>query len=364
LSRARTSSTQCPGTRLDAVNSGGDVDQIEKDVVRLAHAAEQHAADAEAATCEAALKERIDDIPVVLDAMLARADVAAALDLVGSLGIFWQGVGAVDHGVALTRRVLHAANGPVVASLQMARAQLALGELAFRQGDQETALPSTLASRRVAIELGDQWLIGRCENNLARIAFRDGDAERIFEHARALLAIAGGNERLRSGAVHMLGWAEYTQGNMAAAMRHFEQNVETYRRSGNRIGESSELANLSDLAMEVGELDVAARYLRESFDVPGAADDRYMVASLVRSVATLCGLRGSHAQAVALYAASDAFYAEFGMIPDPGDMLGPRVRKDCEAAMAKSVQRLRPRCMTVADAVTACKSVLAGEASA
>jgi hypothetical protein len=52
------------------------------------------------------------------------------------------------------------------------------------------------------------------------------------------------------------------------------------------------------------------------------------------------------------------------LIPDPGDMLGPRVRKDCEAAMAKGEQPLRPECMSVSDAVTACKLVLAGEASA
>lgn len=158
-----------------------------------------------------------------------------------------------------------------------------LGELAFRQGDQTQAETATTRARDAAATAGDTWLEADAETNLARIAFRDGDADRIRWHATRVEELAGGRLRLRTKAEHMLGWAADTAGGHAGAVAHFEANADLYRELGDTLGEAMEPANLADLAMEVDDDESAAAYLARALGTPGIAEDRYLAPSLVRS---------------------------------------------------------------------------------
>lgn len=311
----------------------------------LARAAESHVADEDAAVWMGRLHERVSDIQPAVTALLAGGDGESALDLVGALSAFWQNIGEIDSGRELTTSVLDAV-GAHQRTRGPARAQLALGELAFRQGDQPSALAATSAAREIAEDLADGWIVGRAEINLARIAFRDKDAVRIFEHAGRALERSEDNLRLRSSAIHMLGWAEYTAGNVAAALAYFQENAALHERMGNRIGQAVELANIAGLAMEAGDLDRAASGLRAAFDQPGATSSRYLAPSLIHSVGILAGLRGNHERAVYLTTGADCMYQQFGLIADPGDDLTQRVRD--EAVGLIGAQRTREIDATVA----------------
>ncbi|MPZ72385.1 MAG: hypothetical protein GEU74_04020 [Nitriliruptorales bacterium] len=263
------------------------------------------------------LRARTGDVGPAVDALLVAGEVDAALTLAGALGAFWLENGLVTEGRAITSAVLTATAGATTAPY--ARAQLALGELAFRQGDQEVAADATSTARAVAENLDDQWVRCRAEINLARIAFRDAAADRIFEHARRAHVLAGDDVRLRAAAVHMLGWGEYMAGNLGAAIAHFEENAGTYRVTGDRLGQAAELANIGDLLAEAGDVEGAAQYLRRSLEVPGLRENRYLGPALVRSAGVLCAMRQEHVAALELIGAADALYDEFGLTADPGD---------------------------------------------
>jgi tetratricopeptide (TPR) repeat protein len=271
--------------------------------------------------------ERVARIGAAARLLLEESDADAALDLVGALSIFWQEVGRVDEGRKITEEVLDRVRGHP-RTRAMGRAYLALGELAFRQGDQPAATAATNTSKAIAAELNDDWVAGRSEMNLARIAFRDGDAPRTLDHAARLLDMAGPNLRLRTGAIHMLGWAEYTAGNVSGAIARFEENARLYREVGNSTGEAGELANLADLAMESAQWDAAAAYLRQAFSVPGALESQYLVPGLIRSAGVLAGLRAEHERALCLISWAEHQYEKYGLIGDPGDTLTPRVRAE------------------------------------
>lgn len=277
------------------------------------------------------LEERSQDIEPALSAFLDAGDTEAALDLAGCLSLFWQDSGRVDEGLVLTRRALAEAGRPE--TLAAARALMVSGELAFRQGDQVAAVADSTLAGELADALGDTWVAGCAELNLARTAFRDGDAPRTFQHATRVLERAGDNGRLRAGGTHMLGWAEYTAGNLEGAVAHFRDNVELYRRLGHRTGEASELANLADLAMEAGDHPGAAELMRAALDVPGATESRYLAPSLVRSVGVLCGLTDRPEAALALMAGTDALYERLGITPDPGDDVSRQVLDDVRATV-------------------------------
>jgi tetratricopeptide (TPR) repeat protein len=147
-----------------------------------------------------------------------------------------------------------------------AMTHLTLGELAFREGDQQVALDATETALGLARVAGDEEAERRAEMNLARVSFRDGDADGIRRHAERMLELAGADPAARMGAVHMLGWAEHTAGDVEAAVQHFEDNAITARTVGNRLTEGSELLNLASLSIGLGDMERAAPYLRDGID--------------------------------------------------------------------------------------------------
>lgn len=167
-------------------------------------------------------------------------------------------------------------------SQALAGAQLVSGELAFRQGDQVSALQASKAARSTAAAVGDSLTAARAELNLARVAFRDGDAPRISAHAERASALSD-DPRIRSGASHMLGWAAYTAGDVAAAMAEFERTAELYAERGDLVSMAGELANLGDLALEQGDISGAAARLLQAIDVGGETNSSYLTPSLLRA---------------------------------------------------------------------------------
>ena len=301
------------------------------DLVRDVHA---HRYEDDAGEWVARLAARSDDITAAVEALLAADEHDAALELAGSLSSFWQDTGTVDQGRELTADLL--ARVKPSDALAYGRTQLVLGELAFRQGDQETAVDATGAALGVAEVAEDTYLAARAENNLARIAFRDADADRIHHHAERVLALAGDDPHLRTSGVHMIGWGHYTAGNLAAAVEMFEQNVATHRAAGNRFGEAVELANIADLLAEDGQTDAAADYIRRALDVPGLRDNRYLGPSLVRTAGVIAAQRGAYKAALELIGAADALYDSYGIVADPGDEVPHAVMEETLAAVGQA----------------------------
>jgi hypothetical protein len=147
------------------------------------------------------------------------------------------------------------------------------------------------------------------------------------------LGQAGEDARRQPCGLHLPGRNAYTAGDLDRATTLFEQNVELYGERGDQVGMAVELGNLGDLAMERGDMPRAADLLSRALDVAVAKGSRYLLPSLLASVASFAGLAESHAGALELAAAADGQYERAGLTPDPSDGFNDELRKTAVAAV-------------------------------
>ena len=265
----------------------------------------QHAADLHAAA--ASLADAIDTLRRI-------GDGEAALTMVGDLSVFWQDAGLVETGRAVTETAL---TGVTKVGAPRARAALAASELAFRQGDQPATLRWAEEAIRLATAHGAPTVAGRAHINLARMSFRDDDADGIAEHLAAAEAVAGDDPSVRRGILHMRAWEAYVRGDISEARRRFSLSKEHAERIGDRFTAASEGANLADLALEAGDVAAAISPLADALALAVELRSRYLALGLVASIAR-CALRSGRAEeALTLVTALDAAYRDAGLTGDP-----------------------------------------------
>lgn len=263
----------------------------------------------------AALLARTDEVVAAAE-RLTRTDPATALRLCAALSLFWQDAGRVDEGRRLTERAISAV--PAEPSATLAAAHLAASELAFRQGDQDAA--RDLANRAIEIggAAGNARAVGLAHVNLARVAYRNGDAAEIDRFSRAALDAAADDRFVRRSALHMLAWAAHTAGDIDLARTRFEDSLAFRAELGDRFGVAVEASNLADLDVEAGNVAAGAQRLADALDVAREIGSQYLVLNLLPSIATAALARGKAEAAGRLIGATDAMSAATGLIPDPG----------------------------------------------
>jgi tetratricopeptide (TPR) repeat protein len=280
--------------------------------------------------------------------------IGDAMALITGLHFHWTDSGRAAEGQTLAEEALaHAAEG--VRPELRARTMLTASEMAFRQGDQAAATTWATA----AIETGaehDPVTAALAEVNLARVAFRDGDAERIESLSRAALDRAGQDRRIQRAAYHMLAWAAHTAGDRGRAIEWFERSLVIRQAMRDPFGVAVELANLGEMAMEAGDLARAADWIHEALTTATRLENLYLLTSLIGSAGALAGAAGSHADAMTLLAAADAAYDSTSLVPDPS------TREMLDTASAKAREQLDPeaaeaairsgRALTIADAAS------------
>lgn len=268
----------------------------------------------------AALASVADEINPAVET-LVELDRPAALRLVGALSSHWQNAGQVEIGRELTERALQGASGAAASDQQFVaavpRALLTASELAFRQGDQEAARRRAHDAIRAAVLIEDYVTASLAESNLARVAYRDGDAPRIEKHARKALEYATDDVAARRGALHMLAWAAHTAGDMSEAKRRFSESLEFRRKTSGPLSVASELANIGDIAAEEGDLAGAARILGDVMKTSHELGSKYMLVNMFPSLASLASRAGLDEDAAVLFGAADAAAFEAGFIADP-----------------------------------------------
>lgn len=284
------------------------------DILALAEvAAELGSADREQASSRLQeVAERVE--PAVRELMAS--DCEAALRLVGALSAFWQDTGRVGPGRALTDEVIERCGD---ASATVApRALLASSELAFRQGDQETAIGRAQAAIAAAAGSGGRRIAALAHVNLARVAFRAEDGDEIERHAGLALEIGGSDPAAQRGGLHMLAWAAYTRGDLHLAKQRFLESLDYRLSLGDRAAAAVEIANLADLAAEQGNHAEALTGLRAALTTAREVGSTYLILNLLPSVATVAAAIGDWETAARLLGATDAMVEATGLQPDPG----------------------------------------------
>ena len=286
-------------------------------------------------------------------------DGEAALTMAGDLSVFWQDAGLVQMGRAVTEMALTELTEQ---GIPRARAALAASELAFRQGDQAATSRWAEEAIELATAHGAPAVAGRARINLARMSFRDEDADGIDKHLAAAEAVAGDDLSVRRGILHMRAWEAYVRGDVQEARRRFAASKEHAERGGDRFTAASEGANLADLTLEAGNVGAAIAPLADALAVATELGSRYLALGLVESIARCALLSGRAEEALTLVTALDAAYHDAGLLGDPTEE-GDRHAVGDEAALIIGVERaeasrVRGAAMTYADMVGVATAVL------
>lgn len=275
-------------------------------------------------------------------ALLTEGRTADAMTVVIGAGDLWLETGVVADGYALAEAALKAEAAGVDPGLR-ARTMLTAGELVFRSGNRAEAARWSEAAAHAAEQAGDVRTAGLADVNLARVAFSEGDADAIEAHARRAMDRAPDDLLVRRGALHMLGWAAYTAGDRSAAIERFERSMEMRATLGDEMGVAVELANLGDMATEMGDTASAADYLRRSTEVSRRRNDLYMLTALLGSAGVLAVAAERWDEGLVLLAACTAAYAATTLVPDPStrqviDEASARAKANLDADRARRAE--------------------------
>lgn len=255
-----------------------------------------------------------DDFADAVRHFIGVGEPEAALRLVAALRFFWQDQGHVDLGRSVTDLALREA--PLQAPSR-ARALNAAGELAFRQGDQEAARRLISESATAARAQGNRQTAGLALVNLARIAFRDGNAAEIDRYSREALDAAPEDPMVRRGSLHMRAWAAHTSGDLPRAIELFKESLAFRREMGDPFSVAVELGNLGDMALEQGDDAAALGYLHETLRLAHERHSEYLLLGGLLTAVRLAARRGDLLAATRLESAARAGYRQAGLIPDP-----------------------------------------------
>jgi tetratricopeptide (TPR) repeat protein len=252
-------------------------------------------------------------------------DRVAALRLVAALRGYWQDSGRVDEGRALTERAVSATlvEGARDQGIARAipRALLAASELAFRQGDQKATTKRAWDTIRAAILVEDRPTASLAYSCLALAAERDGDAGAVAQHAEKALEYADGDPAATGDALHWLGWAAYSAGDLDEAARRFARSLDHRRQHGSSVEVATDIAILGKVAMQRGDVPRSAALLGEALDVTRGIRSAYIVVNMLPLCAELAVRGRLVADAARLFGAGRAHEQTSGMLADPSPTL-------------------------------------------
>jgi predicted ATPase/DNA-binding SARP family transcriptional activator/Tfp pilus assembly protein PilF len=201
------------------------------------------------------LEPEIENARAALAAAVASGDAELLVRLAGGLWRYWWVRGFVGEGLAWIERALAAGEGP--ASVARARALYGGAVLAWDHGDLVQAKRLAAKAISVAVEADSDWYQLAAQSVLGNVAQSDGDlAMARFHYERALelkerLGLEPHVEKYNLGAVAL------ESGEYAEAMALFDDVLDTYQRSGDRVGIGNVLLNTGRVYHELGELDLS-----------------------------------------------------------------------------------------------------------
>ncbi len=272
---------------LERLTASGEAEALQRGhaayFLALAERAEPELMGSEQRSWLDRLEREHDNLRVALGWSEARGEAETGLRLVAALWWFWLIRGHLREGRAWVERLLrqeattaaatgteasHGAGEPVltVPGGLRARVLLAGGALAFRQGDEATAVPWLEQAEADARAAGDLRTAAQALRYLGTVALHQGDLERATARAEEGLALARevGDQWSNAAALTSLGNIALHQGDVERAATAFAEALALYRVVGDLGSLSTSLVNLGWVARKRDEVGPAEALGREA----------------------------------------------------------------------------------------------------
>jgi non-specific serine/threonine protein kinase len=254
----------------------------------------------------AAWERELDNVRAVLAWALTHGEVECALELAGSLFLFWWARGHLQEGRSWLERGLATAGqvSPQVRALALD----VLSAIAHRQDDNARAADLARAAQSLWAEAGDNEGLGHASYLLAIALYRQGDlgaAERWYQESLTLLR-ATGNETEAAEAVIGLAQIARDRGDLARAAALYEQALRWQTAAGVHWGAALSRYGYGTVAQAHGELDRARALYRESLHYWRRIGDDGSVAVCLEALASALCQAGVAAAAGRMLGAAQA----------------------------------------------------------
>ncbi|MDQ2911342.1 MAG: hypothetical protein M3R39_10085 [Actinomycetota bacterium] len=228
----------------------------------------------------------------------------------------WFDRGEFDEGAARVREALEGASGNAP-SVERIRVLYGAHLFAFRRGEPSREFAQQTLD--LARQLGD--VRGECEGltGLARAALREGDYEKVAEHAAAGVRKAreAGDPSAEASPLHLQAAGVRLSGNYDLARELYLESVALADRLGNERMKQMEFHNLGWVELHRGDVENAARMFAERDARSGV--DAYGDAWKDVNAAALSSARGERAEALPLFERGRTKLFELGVALDPDD---------------------------------------------
>jgi non-specific serine/threonine protein kinase len=235
------------------------------------------------------------------------------LRLASAVWRFWWLRSHFGEGRAQLRGLLDRAGDAPPARVR-ARASLALGELAFRQGDLEAARSPLEAARDLFWQAHDDLGVALALRSLGRLALDEGEhitARTLLEEDLRIERELGHRPGL-PWALTYLAWLAIFDGRFTEAQALLDEALDMCRESGDREGIGRQLFSLGHLALDRGNLADARAQFAESLDLFAALDYKYGIAYVLEGLADVAATEGKAQHALWLGGAAAALRESTG----------------------------------------------------
>jgi predicted ATPase/class 3 adenylate cyclase len=221
------------------------------------------------------LEENLDNLRSALDYSLQQGWVEMAMEMVGSMEMFWERRGYWSEGRERLARVL-SAPGASTPTLGRALALQSAGGLARRQADYALARSLHQEVYDIAGQLGNRKVLGISMLGLGSVAFWQGDYTTALDNWQRSLSVFEelGDRRLHANALTNMACALLALDNISSARVHFEYALSEWRQLDTSEGIAFALENLGELAHCQGDYEAARTYWIESLALFQELNDR------------------------------------------------------------------------------------------
>ncbi|MEK6410036.1 MAG: tetratricopeptide repeat protein [Acidobacteriota bacterium] len=193
-----------------------------------------------------------------------------------------------------------------------------LGTLLYAVSSYEEALAESLASLKIAEELGDRAQMVDSLNQIGMIHQDRGQFETALELYERSLKLA---EKLvdpvgLAGTLHQIGRIHLERGEFDAALEHYERSLKVLAELGDRAGVARSLHQIGNISFNRGDYDAALGHYQESLRILEQIGDRAGLSSSLHNLGMIHQHRGEYDAARQQFERSLTIAKELGSYAD------------------------------------------------